>query len=104
MNNLRVTVYDYNNKQKILNIPDKDIKEIWVNVQSGDETGRITFNDGESVYFDASSDRTYSFDDCSYIVTGENIQKWLDFVPSLYKTASYERVDKTRKWLNDETT
>ena len=100
---MRITVYDYNNKQKILNMPDKEIKEIYVNVQSGDETGRITFQDGESIYFDASSNRNYSYDDGDYTVTGDNIQKWINFVPPLYTTASYNRLNAVRKWLTDET-
>ena len=103
MNNLNIAVYDYNNKPTYIPIPDKEIKEIYVNVQSGDETGTITFQDGESIHFDASSNRTYSYDDGDYTVTGDNIQKWIDFVPPLYTTASYNRLNAVRRWLNDET-
>ena len=66
---MKITIYDYNNKQKILNIPDKAIKEIQVDVQSGDETGTIIFKDGEKINFDASESRFISYHDGSYIVT-----------------------------------
>ena len=103
MNNLKITVYDYSNKPKVITIPDKEIKEILVKVQTGDETGTITFQDGEEIEFDASDCRLVSIDDGHYAVTGDNIQKWIYFVPPLYTTASYNRLNAVRKWLNDET-
>ena len=102
-NNLKITIYDYSNKHVSIIIPDKEIKEIYVNVQSGDETGSITFQDGQVIYFDAASDcRFISYNDGSYVVTGDNIQKWIDFVPSLYGTSSYERMDAVESWIDDE--
>lgn len=99
---MKITIYEFDNERKIITVPDKEIKEIWVNVQSGDETGTITFQDGEEIEFDASDYRFISYDDGSYVVTGDNIQKWIDFVP-LHKTFSYERMRAVRKWINDET-
>ena len=96
-----ITVYDYSNKHTSITIPDKEIKEIRVAVQSGDETGTITFQDGEEIDFDASECRCVSFDDGCYIVTGDNIQKWIDFVPPLYKTSSYERMRAFESWINE---
>ena len=99
---MKITIYDYSNKHVSIIIPDKEIKEIYVNVQSGDETGIITFQDGEKIYFDASERRILSFYDGSYIVTGDNIQKWIDFVPPLDGTFSYERMYEVESWIDDE--
>lgn len=77
-----ITIYDYDDKEVQVEVPDKEIKEIFVHVLSGDETGLIEFADGTSIHFDASNCRMMSFDDGCYSVEGEDIEKWLNFEPN----------------------
>ena len=87
-----IAVYDYDNVKTEITLPDKEIVEIYVHVLSGDETGCVKFADGERVWFDASDCRMHSYDDGAYFVEGENIQKWIDFIPSEQGTVSYNRM------------
>ena len=95
------TVYDYDNKPTVHFISDykiSDIKEILVNVISGDETGFIMMQDGTIYDFDASKTRRMGFDDGNYSVTDkEDIEKWIKFKPlkDSCETVSYVR---QRKW------
>jgi hypothetical protein len=87
---MTITIYDYASKETKIALPDKEILRICVTVISGDETGWVEFTDGSRTHFDASDCRIVSFYDGNYIVEGEDIEKWLNFVPS-ERTASYER-------------
>ena len=95
------TVYDYSNKPAVHYISDykvSDIKEIFVNIISGDETGFITMWDGTIYDFDASKTRTMDFDDgCYFITDKEDIAKWIKFkaLKGSRETVSYVR---QRKW------
>ena len=85
-----ITIYDYNNRAVLVEVPDKKIVAICVTVLSGDETGTIHFADGDRIQFDASDTRVLSFYDGYYEVIGDNIEKWLNYEPSGY-TFSYDR-------------
>lgn len=87
---MTITIYDYANREIKVELPDKEILRICVTVLSGDETGWVEFADGSRINFDASDCRISSYYDGTYIVEGDNIEKWLNFVPS-ESTASYER-------------
>ena len=77
---MNIKVYDYSGRVTKVTIPDdKEISAIAVCVLSGDETGIIRFTDGTTIRFDASDSRTWSFYDGLYVVTGEEIQKWIAF-------------------------
>ena len=95
------TVYDYDNKPSVHYISDykiSDIKEIFVNIISGDETGFIIMQDGIIYDFDASKTRTMNFDDGCYSITDkEDIAKWIKFkaLKGSCETVSYVR---QRKW------
>lgn len=79
---MKVKIYDYDDKVKEVAIPDdKRIESINIRICSGDETGFINFADDTSIIFDASNTRCMSFDDGCYIVDGDNIQKWLNWIP-----------------------
>lgn len=95
-------IYDFDNKAVDIKLPEKQIASINVSVVSGDETGNVVFKDGETISFDASDCRLMDFYDGSYSVTGENIQKWLDFKPSGKRTASYERQDLFSGFMEDD--
>lgn len=86
-----MTIYEYDNTPVEVELPDKPIMCIFVSVISGDETGTVQFDDSTSICFDASKSRILDFNDGSYIVSGEDIPKWLAFAPSDARTASYIR-------------
>lgn len=95
------TVYDYDNKPAVYYISGykiSDIKEIFVSIISGDETGFIMMRDGTIYDFDASKTRTMHFDDGDYSITDkEDIEKWIKFkaLKGSHETVSYVR---QRKW------
>ena len=95
------TVYDYDNKPAVYYISDykvSDIKEIFVSIISGDETGFIMMWDGIIYDFDASKTLTMNFDDGGYSITDkEDIVKWIKFktLKNSRETVSYVR---QRKW------
>jgi hypothetical protein len=95
------TIYNYDNRETVCHVKKhnlSDVKEIFVWVVSGDETGDLTMQDGTVYDFDASGNRVINFDDGSYIVEGkENIEKWFNFKPTekeSHLTLSYVRQDK----------
>lgn len=84
-------VYDYLNTPVEVNLPDRPISSIFVQILSGDETGTVAFEDGTAVHFDASNHRIYGFFDGSYVVCKSKVKEWLAFSPTPGETASYER-------------
>lgn len=95
------TIYDYDNKPTVHYVNDykvSDIKEIFINIISGDETGFIMMQDGTIYDFDASKNRVMNFDDGGYFITNkEDIEKWIKFkaLKGSCETVSYVR---RRKW------
>lgn len=95
------TIYDWNNNETICHVKDhdmSDVKEIFVNVISGDETGDLLMSDGTVYSFDASDDRVLPFNDGCYIINEkEEIEKWFNFKPTEkepHSTLSYTRQEK----------
>lgn len=100
-----ITIYDYGNKPKQIELPDKKISRIEVLVLSGDETGFVEFTDGDRVRFDASDTRCTSYFDGYYIVEGEDIQKWIAYKDEAFcysGTTSYNRQAAFYKESEDE--
>ena len=88
-----IKIYDYENKPTEIVIPDdKEISAIFVTILSGDEVGIVVFTDGTLIRFDASVCRLQSFYDGSYVVTGEDIPKWLSYESD--RIISYSRQDE----------
>lgn len=94
-------IYDYDNQETVCHVEEydiSDIKEIFIWVITGDETGNLTMQDGTVYNFDASDNRFEDFNDGSYTVEGtENIEKWLNFQPTeneSHLTFSYVRQGK----------
>lgn len=94
-------IYDYDNQETVCHVKEhnlSDVKEIFVWIISGDETGNLTMQDGTIYDFDASNGRIIDFNDGSYIVEGkENIEKWFNFQPTekeSHLTFSYVRQEK----------
>ena len=95
------TIYDFGNRETVCHVKEhnlSDVKEIFVWVVSGDETGNLTMQDGTIYDFDASDDRIVDFNDGSYTIKGkEDIEKWLNFKPTekeFHSTLSYVRQEK----------
>lgn len=95
------TIYDYNNQETVCHVKEhnlSDVKEIFVWVVSGDETGDLLMSDGTVYSFDASDNRIMSFDDGCYTINEkEDIEKWFNFQPTekeSHLTFSYVRQGK----------
>ncbi len=91
---MTMTIFDFEDTEVKIELPDKPIKAISVTVLSGDETGTVIFDDGTTVGFDASNSRICNFFDGSYTVIGEQIFDWLAFKPSDGCTAAYLRQER----------
>ena len=88
---MNTTIYDYANNAVKIELSDNKIICINVVVVSGDEVISVVFEDGTVRYFDASNSRCINFCDGFYTVSGDNIQKWLNFDPTGIDTVSYKR-------------
>lgn len=95
------TIYDWDNQETVCYVKDhdmSDVKEIFINVISGDETGDLLMSDGTVYSFDASNNRMMSFDDgCYSLVEAKDIMDWLNFKPTekeFHSTLSYYRQAK----------
>ena len=95
------TIYDYSNRETVCHVKKhnlSDVKEIFVWVVSGDETGDLLMSDGTVYSFDASDNRIMSFDDGCYAINEkEDIEKWFSFKPTekeSHSTLSYVRQTK----------
>ena len=93
-------IYYYNGDEVLVTIPCEvsDLLCLHVEVISGDE--RVTFitKDGRAYTRDAGRDRCMDFNDGSYDVRGEDIQKWLDYDAG----SAYSRQRKFCGWDDDE--
>ena len=89
---MKIKIYDYANEETEITLPDKEIKQIRVEVITGDEIVTIFFKDGTLSTFDSSDARCMDFYDGSYTVEGEQIKKWIDFETDECSTISYDRM------------
>ena len=90
-----ITVYDWNNNPKFIDVPVESIDgiaSIDICILSGDETGSIDLKDGTVIVFDASNDRLIPNYDGGYTLSDpEAIKKWIEFKPDDARTISYIR-------------
>ena len=98
---MRMKIYDYANRPVEVELPDKAIQVILVQVSTGDETGYVLFVDGSRIKFDASTTRITDYDDGAYAVRKEHAAEWLNWKPvnndSFLQTYSYARMDWYRR-------
>ena len=96
-----ITVYDWNNKPKFIDVPVEsidDIVSIDIRILSGDEAGAINLKDGTTILFDASDDRCMTYYDGDYTLSDpEDIRKWIEFKLGNSRTISYIRRDQFDK-------
>ena len=88
---MKTTIYDYDNKPHEVELKDDAIKYIMVTVISGDEVIEVYYKDGSCEKFDSSNNRQIDYFDGVYLVSEEDIKKWLNFEFSGIRTNSYER-------------
>lgn len=90
---MKVTVYDYKNREVEVELPVdsiSDITAVYVRVLSGDETGYIVFKNGKSARFDSSDCRRNGSDDGDYELTDPKLIKmWVDYNPNTGERYSY---------------
>lgn len=101
---MKLRIYDYENRPVDIELPDKPIHSIIVLILSGDETGQVEFEDGETFSFDADAPdslggRGIDYCDGYYTVDGDMIPRWMAYRPhvSAPETAAYKRRDWFRK-------
>lgn len=96
---MKFKIYDYDNENVEVEVPDKPIHHITVTILSGDETGVIYFKDGTTQSFDASDCRSFDYFDDEYIVNDMFIKEWAAINPKVdeYGIKSYERAKRIRK-------
>lgn len=88
---MRTVIYDYNNTAVEIFLQDKPIRELFVEVKSGDEILTVEYEDGARERFDScQSYRLIGFDDGCYIVPTDKVDEWLNYEPTT-GTYSYER-------------
>lgn len=96
------TIYDFSNRETVCHVKEynlSDVKEIFVWIVSGDETGSLTMQDGTIYDFDASNDRIADFNDGSYIIKEkEEIEEWLNFKPTAKESCSTLSYLRQMKW------
>lgn len=101
---MKLRIYNYENRPVSIELPDKPIRSIFVLILSGDETGQVEFEDGETFSFDADAPdspdgRGIDYCDGYYTVDGDMIPRWMAYRPhaSDRGTVAYKRRDWFRK-------
>lgn len=81
---MKFKIYNYNGEATEVDTGDKEIKELFVQVLSGDEVVTVDYDDGTKETFDSSTNRLVSYVEESYIVEKDRIQDWINFVVTDY--------------------
>ena len=72
-------IYDFNGRAREVDTGDKVIKDLFVQVLSGDEVVTVYYDDCTSVRFDSSRNRAADYVDGSYIIYPNNLEDWVNF-------------------------
>lgn len=91
-------IYDYINRPVEVELPDKEIKAILVQILTGDEIGYVLFEDGSQLSFDASMERVTDYNDGAYLVKKEHLAEWLDWKPEDTPWPLYTCAYARRNW------
>ena len=99
---MKFNIYNYNGKATEIDTGDKGIKELFVQVLSGDEIVTVDYDDGTSETFDSSDSREYSYMEESYFVEKDNIQDWISYVSddTNMNDVPHKRAYKFNDWLS----
>lgn len=89
---MKFNIYDYDNQPKEIDTGNKEINFINVIILTGDEVITIYYSDGTFENYDSSKDRITDYFDDSYVVSKENLAKWLESANDTTGTISYNRI------------
>lgn len=89
---MKFNIYDYDNQAKEIDTGNKEINFINVIILSGDEVITIYYSDGTFENYDSSENRLTNYFDGSYVVSKENLAKWLESGNDTTGTISYNRI------------
>ena len=81
---MRFNIYNFNNEATEVNTGDKLIKQLFVQVMSGNEVVSVECDDGARETFDSSNNRWNSYVEGSYIVEQDHLQEWINYAPTDY--------------------
>ena len=95
---MRMKICDYINRPVEVELPDKEIKAILVQILTGDEIGYVLFEDGSQLSFDASMERVTDYNDGAYLVKKEHLAEWLDWKPEDTPWPLYTCAYARRNW------
>ena len=76
---MKFNIYDYNGHATKVDTGDKVIKQLFVQVLSGDEVVTVDYDDGTSETFDSSDNRWDSYVNGAYFVDINHLQDWVNF-------------------------
>ena len=81
---MKFNIYNFNNEATEVDIGEKLIKQLFVQVLLGDEVVTVEYDDGTKKTFDSSYNRWVSYVEESYIVEKDRIQDWISYMPTDY--------------------
>lgn len=81
---MRFNIYNFNNEATEVNTGDKLIKQLFVQVMSGNEVVSVEYDDSARETFDSSNNRWNSYVEGSYIVEQDHLQEWINYAPTDY--------------------
>lgn len=98
---MKAVIYDYAGNKKVCDLGNDSIRELMVEVVSGDEVLWVQYENGKRKRFDSSETRFMSFADGTYWLSDKKaIEKWLKWKPE--KGSNYHSYDRMRAFDEEE--
>ena len=89
-------IYDFNDRATKVDTNNKEVRQLLVQVLSGDEVVTVDYSDCTNETYDSSNNRFINRFDGSYSVTLEDLQEWIAYgvsrVNSNSENLSYKRM------------
>jgi hypothetical protein len=76
---MRFNIYNFNNEATEVDTGDNIIKQLFVQLMSGNEVVSVEYNNGARETFDSSNNISDSYVEGSYIVDKDHLQDWINF-------------------------
>ena len=76
---MRFNIYNFNNEATEVDTGDNIIKQLFVQLMSGNEVVSVEYDDGARETFDSSNNILNSYVEGSYIVEQDHLQDWINF-------------------------
>lgn len=90
-------IYDYDDQPTTIDLKDKDVKRLEVEMVTGDEIVTVVYADGSTESFDSSNCRLTDYYDGEYTVEEDRITEWVESAKPVHSTIAYTRLD--RFWI-----